>query len=95
MATGLAIAGIVGAAVSAGVSIHQTTQQKKAAKSAAAAMDAASQKAATVSTADTAGEQKMTRANAQNDTQSAARRRMSVQSTVLSPTGQMGRRTLG
>jgi len=97
MATGLAIAGLVGAAVSAGSSIYQAHEQKKAATSAAAAADAASRKAATVSTADTAGAQTSSQAEARGDTQTAARRRMSVQSTVQSPTGGFNglRKTLG
>lgn len=96
MATGLAIAGLVGAAVAGGTSIYQAKEQKKAAKSAAAAADAASQKAATVSTAGTAGEQTSSQAEARGDTQAAARRRMSVQSTVNTPTGMNGlRKTLG
>lgn len=97
--TALLVAGIgaaVGGLASAGTALYQGEQQKKAARSAAAAADAAAQKAAVVQASDSAGEQRTTQAEAQGATQAAAKRRMSMQSTVRDGVAASGlRRTLG
>ncbi|MBQ7024883.1 MAG: hypothetical protein IJN29_14995 [Akkermansia sp.] len=92
---GDAVASIVGAAASVGSTLYASKQQKKAARSAAHQASKIADSAIARSTTDTTpAQQTNTEATARTSTQNAAKRRMSVSSTVNRIGANGGRLTL-
>ncbi len=89
-----ATAALVGSAVSAGTSFYSAKQQKKAARSAANEAAQVADSAIARSTDTAAAQQTNTEATARTNTQNAAKRRMSVASTVNRIGSNGGRLTL-
>ncbi len=97
MATAAVIGGIataVGAVASAGAGLYAAKQQKKAARSAANEAAQVADSAIARSTDTAAAQQTNTEATARANTQQAAKRRMTVSSTVNRIGSNGGRLTL-
>lgn len=94
LAIGALVASAVGSAATIGSSIHAAKQQKKAARSAANQAAQVADSAIARSADSAAAQQTNTDASARDSTQNAAKRRMTISSTVNRIGSNGGRLTL-
>lgn len=80
--TGLAIASLVGSAVSGAAAIKSSSDQRKAARAAAQAAADAADTSVTAATSTTAAKPTESQASSEHAVQSAAKRRMTISDTI-------------